>query len=455
MNRENRIMIVDDEEAMRESLSAWLVKEGYPTITADSGAQALSFLAEGEYDLLLVDMKMPGMDGLELLHRVREEYSQVLVIMITAYGSIENAVEAMKNGASDYLLKPFDPEQLIMMIEKVLKHRAVVEENLWLRERLAEREERVFEDLVSSSPAMLEIFNLVEDVAASDAPVLIGGETGTGKELVARAVHSRSQRSFGPFVTINCGAQTETLLESELFGHERGAFTGAVKTRRGRLEMADGGTLFLDEIGEIPLKMQVDLLRVLEEKSFNRVGGGNPIQSDFRLICATNRDLSALIRAGQFRQDFYYRINVISLRIPPLRERREDIPILAEFFRSAFVRETGKAIQGLTPDALQILSAYDWPGNVRELKNVIERAVVISKSPRISGRELTFLRAGEGPEPRPVTLEEMEKMHIQKILDRLDWNITRGAKTLAIDRGTLLRKIKRYGLDRPSRLAKR
>ncbi len=454
MNRENRILIVDDEEAMRESLSAWLIKEGYSTITADSGARALSFLAEGEYDLLLVDMKMPGMDGLELLHRVREEHPQVLVIMITAYGSIENAVEAMKNGASDYLLKPFDPEQLIMVIEKVLKHRAVVEENLWLRERLAEREERVFEDLVSSSPAMLEIFNLIEDVAASDAPVLISGETGTGKELVARAVHSRSQRAFGPFVTINCGAQTETLLESELFGHERGAFTGAVKTRRGRLEMADGGTLFLDEIGEIPLKMQVDLLRVLEEKRFHRVGGSNPVQSDFRLICATNRDLSALIRAGQFRQDFYYRINVISLRIPPLRERKEDIPILTEFFRSAFVRETGKAIEGFTPDAIQTLSVYDWPGNVRELKNVIERAVVISKSPRISGRELTFLQADERAESRPVTLEEMEKMHIQKILDRLDWNITQGAKTLAIDRGTLLRKIKRYGLDRPSRLAK-
>lgn len=454
MERENRIMIVDDEEAMRESLSAWLVKEGYQTMTADSGPQALSLLAEGRYDLLLVDIKMPGMDGLELLHRIREAYPQVLVIMITAYGSIESAVEAMKNGASDYLLKPFDPEQLILLIEKVFKHQAILEENLLLRERLAEREETVFEDLVSSSPAMLEIFNLIENVAASDVPIIISGETGTGKELVARAIHSRSQRAFGPFVTINCGAQTETLLEGELFGHEQGAFTGAVKTRRGRLEMANRGTLFLDEIGEIPLKMQVDLLRVLEEKLFLRLGGSKPVRSDFRLICATHRDLPTLIRAGQFRQDFYYRINVIALHIPPLRERREDIATLAEHFRSYFVRETSKPIQGFTPEALKILSLYDWPGNVRELKNVIERAVVISKSPRIGGRELTFLQAAEETETAAVTLEEMEKIHIQKILDRLDWNVTHGAKTLAIDRGTLLRKIKRYGLSRPSRFIK-
>lgn len=454
MKREYRLMIVDDEEAMRESLSAWLIKEGYQTSTADSGPRALSFLGEGTYDLLLVDIKMPGMDGLELLRRVREAYPQVMVIVITAYGSIESAVEAMKGGASDYLLKPFDPEQLIMVIEKVLKHRAVVEENLWLRERLAEREERVFEDLVSSSPAMLEIFKLIEDVAASDAPVLITGETGTGKELVARAIHSRSQRNSGPFVPINCGAQTEALLESELFGHERGAFTGAVQTRRGRIEMADGGTLFLDEVGDIPLKMQVDLLRVLEEKSFQRVGGNQTVQSDFRLICATHRDLSTLIRAGQFRQDFYYRINVISLHIPPLRERKEDIATLADYFRSTFVRETGKSIQGFSPEAIQTLILYDWPGNVRELKNVIERAVVISKTPRIGARELTFLQAGEETETQAVTLEEMEKNHIRKILDRLDYNVTRGAKTLAIDRGTLLRKIKRYGLDRPSRFIK-
>lgn len=454
MKTENRIMIVDDEEAMRESLSAWLMKEGYQTTVADSSLQALSFLAEADYDLLLVDIKMPGMDGLELLGRLRQEYPQVMVIMITAYGSIETAVEAMKKGASDYLLKPFDPEQLIMLIEKVLKYQAVLEENLLLRERLADREETVFEDLVSSSPAMIEIFKLIEDVAATDTQILINGETGTGKELVARAIHARSQRASGPFVTINCGAQTETLLESELFGHERGAFTGAVKTRRGRIEMAGGGTLFLDEVGDIPLKMQVDLLRVLEEKSFYRVGGNHPVKSDFRLICATHRDLSTLIRAGQFRQDFFYRINVISLQIPPLRERQEDIATLAEYFRSYFVRQTGKPIQGLTPEAIETLSRYDWPGNVRELKNVVERAVVICRTPWIGGRELTFLQAGEGTETGAVTLEEMEKNHIQKTLGWSDWNITRAAKTLAIDRGTLLRKIKRYRLNRPSRTTK-
>lgn len=455
MNRENRILIVDDEEAMRESLSAWLSKEGYQTTSADSGPRALSLLKDEDFDLLLIDMKMPEMDGLELLGLVRSQYPQIMVILITAYGSIESAVEAMKAGASDYLLKPFDPEQLILLLEKVFKHQAVLEENSMLRERLAEREETVFEDLISSSPAMLEVFNLIEDIAATEAPILISGETGTGKELVARAIHSRSQRNIGPFVAINCGSLTETLLESELFGHERGSFTGAVQTRRGRIEMADGGTLFLDEVGDIPLKMQVDLLRVLEEKNFLRVGGSKSVRSDFRLICATHRDLSLLIKSGLFRQDFYYRINVISLQIPPLRERKEDVPPLAGHFRVYFARETGKSLSGFSPEALQILTNYDWPGNVRELRNVIERAVVIAKTPWIGKRELTFLQGPEGAEHPAITLEEMEKTHIQKTLDRMDWNITHGAKTLAIDRGTLLRKIKRYGLKRPAGLIRR
>jgi DNA-binding NtrC family response regulator len=449
MRPEVRILIVDDEKAMRESLAAWLTKEGYQAVTADSGLMALALLQEGEYDLLLADVKMPGMDGLELLTRVREAFPDLLVIMITAYGSIESAVEAMKKGASDYLLKPFDPEQLILLIEKVFRNKEILEENIILRERLAEREQTVFGDLVASSPSMLEVFKTIEDIAATDTTILITGETGTGKELVARAIHSRSQRNTGPFIALNCGSQAETLLESELFGHERGSFTGAVQTRRGRIEMAHGGTLLLDEVGDIPLKMQVDLLRVLEEKSFNRLGGSKPIQSDFRLICATHRDLSQLIRAGQFRQDFYYRINVISLQIPPLRERQEDIATLAEYFRTNFIRDMGKSISGFSPEAIRILSLYDWPGNVRELKNVIERAVVITKDRHIGSKELTFLQTVEGPGDQAVTLEEMEKQHIRKILDRLDWNITQGAKTLAIDRGTLLRKMKRYGLTRP------
>jgi two-component system, NtrC family, response regulator HydG len=450
MNPKNRIMVVDDEEAMRESLSAWLVKEGYQADQAESGPQALSLLAEREYDLLLVDIKMPGMDGLELLGEVREKYPQTLVIIITAYGSIESAVTAMKSGASDYLLKPVDPEQMILVIEKTLQHHMVLEENRLLRERLAEREQIIFEDLVSCSPSMLEIFKLIEEVAPAEAPVLISGETGTGKELIARAIHSRGSRSFGPFVAINCGAQSESLLESELFGHEKGAFTGAIKTRRGRIEMADGGTLFLDEVGDIPLKMQVDLLRVLEEKRFFRVGGSQSITSDFRLVCASHQDLALRIRAGQFRQDFFYRINVISLQIPPLRERKEDIPILADFFLQQFARETGKQVTGVTPEGLQALRAYDWPGNVRELKNVIERAVVISRGPWIGDRELTFLQLGKEMTEEMVTLEEMEAHHLRRTLDRLNWNLTQSAKTLAIDRGTLLRKVKKFGLTKPS-----
>jgi DNA-binding NtrC family response regulator len=450
MNPKNRIMVVDDEEAMRESLSAWLVKEGFQVDSAESGPRALSLLSQRDYDLLLVDIKMPGMDGLELLEEVRGKYPQPLVIIITAYGSIESAVTAMQCGASDYLLKPVDPEQMILVIEKALQHHQVLKENRLLRERLAEREQIIFEDLVSCSPSMLEIFKLIEEVAPAEAPVLISGETGTGKELIARAIHSRSSRAFGPFVAINCGAQSESLLESELFGHEKGAFTGAIKTRRGRIEMADGGTLFLDEVGDIPLKMQVDLLRVLEEKNFFRVGGSQVITSDFRLVCASHQDLALRIRAGQFRQDFFYRINVISLQIPPLRERNEDIPILADFFLQQFARETGKPVIGLTPEGLQVLHTYDWPGNVRELKNVIERAVVISRGPWIGNRELTFLQLGKEMTEELGTLEEMEARYLRRTLDRLNWNITQSAKTLAIDRGTLLRKVKKFGLTKPS-----
>ncbi len=450
MNTEVRILVVDDEEAMRVSLAGWLNKEGYRTLTAASGPEALHHLAKESCDLILVDMKMPGMDGLELLHHLREEYPEVLSLVITAYGSIENAVEAMKQGASDYLLKPFDPEHLLFMVDKILRHKAVLEENALLRERLAEREEVVFGDLLAGSPSMLKIFKRIEEVGPTATPLLICGETGTGKELVARAIHAKSRRAFGPFVTINCGSLTETLLESELFGHERGAFTGAVKTRRGRLEMADGGTLFLDEIGDIPLKMQVDLLRVLEEKFFQRVGGSEAVKSDFRLICATHRDLIQLIREERFRQDFYFRINVITLSIPPLRERPQDIPVLTDHFVKLFARELGKRVEGLAPEALRMLMSYSWPGNVRELRNVLERAVVLAHSPRVGVRELSFLQGGREDISGGLTLKEFEKAHIRKTLETLDWNISGAAKMLGIDRTTLSRKMKRHGLLRPS-----
>ena len=448
MNRAICIMVVDDENAMRESLAGWLSKEGYRTLTAGSGPEALALQAEKACDLLLVDIKMPGMDGLELLRRLKSEHPDVLVVMITAYGSIENAVEAMKQGASDYLLKPFDPEHLLLIIDKLLKQRALVAENLILKERLAERDGSFLEDLVSSAPAMHPVFQLIEDVAPTDTPVLITGETGTGKELVARAIHARSPRAFGPFVPINCGALAENLLESELFGHERGAFTGAVKARRGRLEMADSGTLFLDEVGEIPLKMQVDLLRVLEERRFQRVGGSDSLTSDFRLICATHQDLPQLINAGRFRRDFYYRINVIAISIPPLRERSEDVQALSRHFLDRFAREMNKPVKGLTPEARRLLSAYAWPGNVRELKNVMERAVVVCRSNLIGAAELVFLQSGSADETGGLTFQDMEREHLRKILSLSEWNVSRAAQVLQIDRSTLMRKIKRFGLQK-------
>jgi DNA-binding NtrC family response regulator len=451
MKRWIRIMVVDDEEAMRESLAAWLAKDGFEVATAAGGEQALNLLTEAPFDLLFVDIKMPGMDGLELLRRLRADYPQAMVVIITAYASIDTAVEAMKLGASDYLVKPFDPEQLMVLVDKLVEHKALVDENQALKARLLERDKSVFEDLIGQSEAMRRVFALIEDVAPTDSPVLINGQTGTGKELVARAIHARSPRRFGPFVPLNCGAVTETLLETELFGHERGAFTGAVKARRGRIEMADGGVLFLDEVGDIPEKMQIDLLRVLEDKVFFRIGGTTKVTTDFRLICATHRDLPDLIARGRFRSDFYYRVNVISITVPPLTERPEDIGLLAVHFLERFALDTGRRIEGFTPEALARLKSYSWPGNVRELKNVIERAVVICRGDRIGIEVLSF-----PGEDRPAaagfqTLEEVELDHIRRTLAGTDWNVSRAAARLGIDRGTLSRKMKRHGLSRPPR----
>jgi DNA-binding NtrC family response regulator len=446
-----KIMVVDDEEAMRESLSAWLRKDGHIVETAASGQEALSRLPDAGYDLLLCDIKMPGMDGLELLQKVKARHPDILIIMITAYASIESSVQAMKLGASDYLIKPFDPEQLMLLIEKMASTKSIMDENIFLRERLAEVEEGIFEDLIGTSPAMREVFAMIEDVAPTDTPVLINGETGTGKELIARALHARSGRAFSPFVIINCGAQTETILESELFGHERGAFTGAVKTRRGRLEMANTGTLFLDEVGEIPLKMQVDLLRVLEEKKFHRVGGNQEVHSDFRLICATHRDLAKRIQESRFRQDFYYRINVITINEPPLRERVEDNSLLADHFLNRYALETGKKINGISNGALSILETYNWPGNVRELKNVMERAVVICRNDHIGTEELTFLKPRGQTGPADMSLKDVEIAHIKRTLTAHNWNITKTADSLKIDRVTLSRKMKRYGIIKPEK----
>jgi two-component system response regulator HydG len=443
-------LVVDDEEAIRESLAAWLTKDGYRVETADSGESALEYLADHLFDLYLVDIKMPGMDGIELLSRIKTRQPDALVIVITAHGSVETAVEAMKRGANDYICKPFDPEELSLIMERLAATKVLREENIALREQLMERLDASLDGIVAQSEAMQNVFATIEEVAPTMTPVLIQGETGVGKELVARAIHHASERSSGPFVALNCGAQSESLLESELFGHERGAFTGAVRARRGRLEMAAGGTLFLDEIGDISAKMQVSLLRVLEEKRFQRLGGSQWIDTDFRLVSATHRDLPGLIRQGQFREDFFYRINVIRIEIPPLRNRLEDVPALADHFLERYSRETGKRILGLTQRALGILTAYPWPGNVRELRNVMERAVVLAKGQMIGAEELGFLGADAEPcRLGPMSLREMEIAHIQATLETCAWNVSRAARQLGIDRATLTRKMKRYRLQRP------
>ena len=445
-----RILVVDDEEAMRESLAAWLHKEGYPVAMAAGGREALAQLSQNEYDLVLLDIKMPHLDGHEVLRLIREDYPHIIVVMITAYGSIESAVTAMKQGANDYLLKPFDPEHLMLLVEKVAQQKELMDDYRLVQARLSEYEAMGFEGLLGRSESMRQVFSQIEEVAPVDTPVLVTGETGTGKELVARAIHTRSRRLRGPFIPINCGAVPEHLLESELFGHERGAFTGAVKTRLGRLEMADQGTLFLDEVGEISPQMQVNLLRALEEKRFLRVGGSGEVESDFRLICATHRDLQALREEGRFRNDFYYRINVFNIHVPPLRERGEDVALLAHHFALRLASEINKPIAELTPAAHTILARYSWPGNVRELRNVIERAVVISRGGAIDVDTLSFLTPEGQSFSGTKLLRDVEIEHIQKTLQECNGNISRAAEALGINRGTLSRRIKAYGLADPT-----
>jgi DNA-binding NtrC family response regulator len=441
-----RILIVDDELIMRQSLAGWLELDGYQVETAGSGEDALEKMKETRFDILLLDIKMEGMSGLEALKHVKETDPDVAVVMITAYGSISTAIEAMKGGAHDYLLKPFDPEQLGLLIEKIRDQQNRAKETAFLREEYKERTR--FESMIGQSRAMQEVFDLIRDVAPTDSTVLITGETGTGKGLAAKAIHTNSPRSKGPFVAVNCGAFPEHLLESELFGYQKGAFTDAKTTKRGRLELANGGTLFMDEIGEISMRMQIDLLRVIEDRVFYRVGGTQPMETDFRIVAATNKSLEKAILEGRFRQDLFYRLNVITFRMPPLRERKEDIPILTEHFIRRFSQETNKSIDGISREAMDELMLYDWPGNVRELANAIERAVVVGKGRRILPGDLPILRPDQGSGPKDLSLEEVERTHIRQILVDNDWNISKCAKLLGIDRSTLYSKIQRYDLKR-------
>ena len=447
MTGRTKVLVVDDELIVRESLIGWLRKSAIDAVGADGGAKALEILAREDFDLVLLDILMPDMNGIEVLGRIKEMCPDTMVVMITACGSVHTAVDAMKRGASDFLTKPLDPEEMVRLVDDLL-HRKMDDFEAARRQEVSAGRTRC-EDLIGVSACMQQLFDLIEEVARVESPVLLRGETGTGKELVAKAIHAMSERCFGPFIAINCGAFTETLLESELFGHETGAFTGATRARKGRLAMADGGTLFLDEVGEIPLKMQVDLLRVLEEKCFQQIGGVQDVAVDFRLISATNRDLAEEIERGSFRRDFYYRLNVIEIEIPPLRARIDDIPLLAEHFLDHFRRETNKPLRGIKPQGLALLKNYSWPGNVRELENAVERAVVLAKGPFLDKDDFSFLFMS-GDRGASQSLKDHERQHIESVLKACGGNVSRAAEVLEVSRVTLHSKIKKYGLRHSS-----
>ena len=441
-----RILIVDDEAVVRDSLGDWFRDEGYGCDTAESAKVALEKLAHGSWDIFLLDIRMPGIDGLELQRKLKEAQPDATVIIMTAYASVESAVEAMKQGAYDYIIKPFNPDDLEHTIQKAVERKQLVSENKQLRTKIDEL--NLLHEIVGTSAATRRLLEQVAMVSASDTKVLIRGESGTGKELIARAIHVNSGRRYMPIVVVNCGALSEGVLESELFGHEKGAFTGAQYRRKGKFEMADGGTLFLDEIGDITLKTQVDLLRVLEEKKIFRVGGNVEIPVNFRLIAATNKNLETMICEEKFREDLYYRINVFAITIPPLRERREDIPLLADHFLKKFARGMNRQVMKLSGEAESVLTNYDWPGNVRELQNAIERAVLVCKTVKIEPDDLPLKvnHANGGPAGR--SLAEIERLHIKRTLEETGWNIYRAARLLEIDRVTLYNRIKKYGFKR-------
>ena len=443
--KQTRILVVDDELVIRESLTGWLQRDGYHVQSVPSGEKAIDLLKTKSFDLLLLDIQMDGISGMDVLKHVKEHYPDIDVIMITAFGSIPSAVQAMKYHAFDYLLKPFDPEELGVLIQKLVAHRAKIQENLFLKEDYEQRTR--FESMIGQSRPMQEIFRLIEDIKDTETTVLITGETGTGKGLAAKAIHSNSRVSNGPFVSVNCGAIPIHIMESELFGHQKGAFTDAKETRKGRLELAGGGTLFLDEIGEISMRMQIDLLQILEDKIFYRVGGTQPITADFRVIAATNANLEKAIENRTFREDLYYRLNVITFTMPTLRERKEDIPLLAKHFLMKTTQEINRGVERISRDAMDELMLYEWPGNVRELSNAIERAVVVCKTRTITPFDLPIVKELENKlKNKYFSLNDVEKHHILKILNENSWNISKSAAILGIDRSTLYNKIKLYDL---------
>jgi len=442
MSKKISILIVDDESSVRDSLYNWFIEDGYHVACAEDAKVALSVLETESFDIVLTDIKMPGMDGLEMLKRIKTIKKDAVVIMMTAFATVDTAVQALKDGAFDYVTKPFDPDDLSHLIRNASKQISLMEENEVQKERVVSLEN--VEDLIGESEAMHKVLREIESVAQSNASVIITGESGTGKELVARAIHANSPRRYFPLVSVHCGALSESLLESELFGHEKGAFTGAIYNRKGRFEMADNGTIFLDEIATISSKMQIELLRVLESKRFVRVGGNKEIKSDFRVICATNRDLKTMVENGAFREDLYYRLNVVNINVPPLRERTEDIPLLTGYFIKKYCATMNRPEMTIEPAALKRLEEFPFPGNIRELENMIERAIVVGNGKKITLKDLPIGKTESTPSFE--SLGDIEKHHVEQILKKYNWNISATAKALKVDRVTLYNKIKKYNL---------
>jgi DNA-binding NtrC family response regulator len=448
-----RILIVDDEDGMRRLLGRVLSREGYETTTVARGAEALQQVAREHYDLVVTDIKMPEMDGLQLLDELKEYDPSLPIIVMTAYGTVENAVQALRSGAYDYIAKPFETDEIKLTVAKALERERLLAENRYLHEELEGRYD--FSGIIGGSPSMNQVYEMASSVAASNANVLITGESGTGKELLARSIHYNSLRKEKPFVVLNCAALSEGVLESELFGHEKGAFSGALDLRKGRFERADQGTLFIDEVAEMSLAAQVKLLRVIQEHEFERVGGNKTIGVDVRIVAATNKTLEDQVKAGKFREDLYYRLNVVNINVPPLRSRREDIEPLSRYFLEKYAGETGKKITDMSPRALSCLLAHDWPGNVRELQNAIERAVVLSKSsvltPRdfpqgVQGEDQICLQLPETGGSLTEILEDLERQLIIQTLQRENDSQTRAAEALGIKRTTLRYKMEKYNM---------
>ncbi|MEJ2067579.1 MAG: sigma-54 dependent transcriptional regulator [Deltaproteobacteria bacterium] len=455
---QQKILVVDDEKSMCEFLEIMLKKDGYEVATTTSGEEALDLLDKNLYSMVLTDVKMPGVNGFDVLRKTKEVSPDTVVIMITAYGSPEGAVTAIKEGAYDYVTKPFRVEEVKLTIKKSLERSNLIRENILLRQAVEERYK--FWNLIGKSPKMQRVYELVEKVSQTKANVLITGESGTGKELVAKAIHYNSDRKDQSFVTLNCGAIPENLLESELFGHMKGSFTGAIANKRGLLEMAAGGTLFMDEIGELPLPLQVKLLRVIQEREFKRVGGTEDIKVDVRIISASNQDLQQKVAQGSFREDLFYRLNVIQIKLPPLRERKEDIPLLVNHFVRKYSAETGKEIEGVTSEALELLLGYDFAGNVRELENIIERSITLETSPSITDRHIrSYLNERMMSKSIPPTLEipeegidlnkvveDLEKAFILKALEHAEGVKKKAAELLGMNFRAMRYKLAKYDL---------